>query len=1108
MTNAQRLRCDPPSTTTDAPPWTGTRTPVSSRLPAVFEQNVGQCDEDVRWVIHRPDASVRFHDDRVEFRRADASGEGEPLTLRWVGGLTACRPACRRALPFEGRFIDGTEQTSFVVADEIRYPDIAPGVDLVFLTRDGGLHYEILVGPDADPQALVFQIDDAEIRVERSGRSVACTAYGELQQQAPRFFLLSASGRADEELPGGFRCEGDRGRFGFEVRRAPGDRRTLLIDPELVHAVPVATLSAGAGRSMVSARGDICHVALQVPGSKTMCLYLDCSDPAQPQPIATILIKGMSAVRDIAAGDRDRCYLLGPVDARRLPRTGGTVPPGVSGDVSALMRLTRTGGLSAYAVVDPRLVSIAVDPDDPTDGVFAYGDIDPGSAPPPALSESVVAGSALLMKFRSDLSGVMWAKILGGTVGVTRPARRTGRRAGDGQGHCHARQGVVVITGETTASDLPHTAQFFVVPPSPAPAVVTTARAFIAVFDGGHGGRLWSAALPEEVDSESCGKQVAIAEIDRSCVWLVEHGRGARVTHDALYRIRDDGAAIMRHQPLESWRPGGREAHTGFRQMHSHNHLVLESDATCWVTTATSRRGLASDDGFDRQQTGSRDVLLRSFDAGGRMGYGTYLGGYDPVARITEQTEDSTGLDWADGRLYVVVRTKSLANALVTSGNTSGATGDYHYLAIFDTTRAQARVEVDCSTREACVDEQFVYSITVTNTGTAPLQGCTLRVQAGAEVDCLYTDGWMWPSDARGNGAQLPTLAVGASRVLYLNALGVGVGRNTLQVEVTAADGTVIGSASLPDGPVVVDAASRPSPLLIRFLRSSEARGIPPAVLTTCQIIDGGAGQTAAVLRVRRRNLGATDSAALHALDFDPWIGGDIVEANKWGTTVHGQIVRPGTEVYDIELQPLSPAGFFWVGDHSRALLHPAPIAGVHGTEVSVIDGAGTVTRTSRAVTVIGGLVSADLVLRLRSPAPSLGLPRAARPFVLDLEVSRRRTDGGTALPNLRLNVVFRVPLGTPPPETFVSPLNRPTQLTLGDGERGLALRRVGTGPSGDLWHAVFRLAGATLTPGASVTAKVDLGAILPAYDFTSYHVVAGIHGGIESLPAQVWQAP
>src|SRR5262249_6295771 len=115
----------------------------------------------------------------------------------------------------------------------VRYVDVYSGIDLVYRGRAGGLEYDFVVAPGADPGRIGLAVDGAErLELDHEGTLVLPTAAGDVRQ--PRPAAYQGTGGVGRPLAADFALDGDG-----EVRLRLGayDRsRRLVIAPVITYA--------------------------------------------------------------------------------------------------------------------------------------------------------------------------------------------------------------------------------------------------------------------------------------------------------------------------------------------------------------------------------------------------------------------------------------------------------------------------------------------------------------------------------------------------------------------------------------------------------------------------------------------------------------------------------------------------------------------------------------------------------------------------------------------------------------------------------------------------------------------------------------------------------
>ncbi len=126
---------------------------------------------------------------------------------------------------------------------EVLYTDIYPGIDLRYYFADGGLKYDFIVDPGADPSQIRVRYEGIEsIEGTGSGELLIDTGWDTLVEGAPAAYQ---SGRGDTATPGVHYVLLDDCTFGFAVEDYD-HYQTLIIDPAF--EIQYSTYLGGSGK--------------------------------------------------------------------------------------------------------------------------------------------------------------------------------------------------------------------------------------------------------------------------------------------------------------------------------------------------------------------------------------------------------------------------------------------------------------------------------------------------------------------------------------------------------------------------------------------------------------------------------------------------------------------------------------------------------------------------------------------------------------------------------------------------------------------------------------------------------------------------------------------
>jgi uncharacterized repeat protein (TIGR01451 family) len=237
-------------------PTTARLSVAHSKLPIMFEANLGQTDPQVKFLsrgagytifltpteavvllsrgqlidskarsrMRRPTNSVPDTTQAV-LRMKLAGGAGEPHVI----GLEELRG--------KSNYFIGSDpekwRTDVPLYARVQYKAIYPGIDLVYYGNQGELEYDFVVGAGADPAQIRLSFDGAQkIRTDANGDLVLKTPGGEVRQRKPHVYQQVEG--VKKEVKGRYVLKGRR-EVGFAL--AGYDReKPLIIDPVLSYA--------------------------------------------------------------------------------------------------------------------------------------------------------------------------------------------------------------------------------------------------------------------------------------------------------------------------------------------------------------------------------------------------------------------------------------------------------------------------------------------------------------------------------------------------------------------------------------------------------------------------------------------------------------------------------------------------------------------------------------------------------------------------------------------------------------------------------------------------------------------------------------------------------
>ncbi len=226
------------------------------RLPFYFEANRGQSLGQFQFIANgrgcayllSPDEAVvalakpapRRSADRLSRRLNFESPEATPVrnvSFRLVGANQHAQGEGLDALPGRINYLLGNEpagwQTEVPTYAKVRFPEVYPGVTLIYYGQERQLEFDFVVSPGADPSCIGFNIVGAdELAVDQAGDLILKVDGEELRQHAPISYQVVDGQRA--AVKSSYRLAG-RDRVEFQL--GTYDRAyTLVIDPVFNYA--------------------------------------------------------------------------------------------------------------------------------------------------------------------------------------------------------------------------------------------------------------------------------------------------------------------------------------------------------------------------------------------------------------------------------------------------------------------------------------------------------------------------------------------------------------------------------------------------------------------------------------------------------------------------------------------------------------------------------------------------------------------------------------------------------------------------------------------------------------------------------------------------------
>ena len=227
----------PVASTIGMPPMDNPQTPsVREDVPAPevngFLENGGQVDDDrIRFYSWNPSGGMALTDDGVIMTVVDGeNGVGANVVLEF-DGASPSGAVGNDPLPGATNFLRGQDPSAWCKGlrtyQEVLYPDLYPGIDLVYRIVEGRVKYDLVLRPDADLSEFRVQVSGhLAMDVDPVGDLVIGTAAGPLRDGGLLAYYADDPGTT---VDCSFELR-DENAFGFSIG-THDEARTIVIDP-------------------------------------------------------------------------------------------------------------------------------------------------------------------------------------------------------------------------------------------------------------------------------------------------------------------------------------------------------------------------------------------------------------------------------------------------------------------------------------------------------------------------------------------------------------------------------------------------------------------------------------------------------------------------------------------------------------------------------------------------------------------------------------------------------------------------------------------------------------------------------------------------------------
>jgi CSLREA domain-containing protein len=187
------------------------------QLPLSFEPNVGQTDEQVKFLSRGRGYTLFLTDREAVFSLRQASGArreaiGEPpdakletrnsklpapsvVRMKFDGANRSPLASGLEPLPGIVNYFIGNDEsnwrTNIPTYKKVEFQNIYPGIDLAFYGNEGKLEYDLIVQPGADPNQIKLAFGGAsELKISDAGDILLTTESGDIRLQKPLVYQI------------------------------------------------------------------------------------------------------------------------------------------------------------------------------------------------------------------------------------------------------------------------------------------------------------------------------------------------------------------------------------------------------------------------------------------------------------------------------------------------------------------------------------------------------------------------------------------------------------------------------------------------------------------------------------------------------------------------------------------------------------------------------------------------------------------------------------------------------------------------------------------------------------------------------------------------------
>ena len=286
------------------------------------------------------------------------SGDGPPVQITFPGANIASTPQGESPNIEKTFYYIGSPENwrSASHFDRVRYAQLYPGIDLVFVINAGQLEFNFEISPHADPRLIRIHYE-ARVSLDHAGNLHAAVSDAEIIQRRPHAF--QAAGPSARDIDCSYRLKGDSD----VVLQTAGYNRNaaLTVDPVLIfstylggpafNAIYGATSDAAGNLYLAgeTASGSLSNSS--VPARSSDDAFIAKVNSAGSQLLYTVYLGGSEndSAKAVAVDASGNAYVTGVTASTDFPTTSGALSTHNSGTQNAFVSKLDPSGHLLYS---------------------------------------------------------------------------------------------------------------------------------------------------------------------------------------------------------------------------------------------------------------------------------------------------------------------------------------------------------------------------------------------------------------------------------------------------------------------------------------------------------------------------------------------------------------------------------------------------------------------------------------------------------------------------------------------------------------------------------------------------------------------------------------